>query len=293
MTSDELAGFAEELLRIAASGGDAQAVAAHLLKLGLPQRSFWDRLVAHEHHDLAAAREDAAAGGIALAPRYVAVSLEVDAAPDDDLAAAIATLRAAAARAFRVGGAATAVLERGAGLLILAPAPRDVDAGNARTAAELLPRSVAKNAPQLRVSGGVGRPVAAQDACESIAQAEIARAIGIRAYGAGRTLAYDDAGAYALLFEGADPARFAAFARGVLDPLRAYDEKHQTELERTLRLYFAVGQNVKTAAEHLHVHRHTVFYRLRQIGEICSRSLDDAHDQLTLRMALAIDALQR
>jgi purine catabolism regulator len=73
--------------------------------------------------------------------------------------------------------------------------------------------------------------------------------------------------------------------------LRAYDEKHQTELERTLRLYFATGQNVKTAAADLNVHRHTVFYRLRQIAEISGRSLESAHDQLTLRLAIAIDAL--
>jgi DNA-binding PucR family transcriptional regulator len=56
-------------------------------------------------------------------------------------------------------------------------------------------------------------------------------------------------------------------------------------------LYFSVGENVKTAAEQLNVHRHTVFYRLRQIGEICACKLDDPHDQLTLRMAMAIDAL--
>jgi DNA-binding PucR family transcriptional regulator len=41
----------------------------------------------------------------------------------------------------------------------------------------------------------------------------------------------------------------------------------------------------------LNVHRHTVFYRLRQIAEICARSLDAPHDQLTLRLAVAIDEL--
>ena len=82
------------------------------------------------------------------------------------------------------------------------------------------------------------------------------------------------------------PLRIASSRR-----LRAYDEKHQTELIRTLRLYFEVGQNVKTAAAQLNVHRHTVFYRLRQIDEIGGNTLDDPHDQLTLRAALAIDAL--
>ncbi len=77
----------------------------------------------------------------------------------------------------------------------------------------------------------------------------------------------------------------------MLAPLRAYDAKHQTELERTLKLYFDVGQNVKTASERLNVHRHTVFYRLRQIADISSRSLDSAGDQLTFRLAIAVDEL--
>ena len=48
---------------------------------------------------------------------------------------------------------------------------------------------------------------------------------------------------------------------------------------------------MKTTASVLNVHRHTVFYRLRQISEISGRSLESAHDQLTLRLAIAIDAL--
>ena len=93
------------------------------------------------------------------------------------------------------------------------------------------------------------------------------------------------------MLSGAGAQALREFSRRTLAPLRAYDEKHQTELERTLRLYFSVGENVKTAAAELNVHRHTVFYRLRQIGEISGCSLDDPHDQLTLRMAIAIDAL--
>ena len=122
-------------------------------------------------------------------------------------------------------------------------------------------------------------------------QPQAALAIGRRIYGSGRVAAYDELGAYRLLYEGADVERLRAFASEALAPLRNYDEKHQTELERTLRLYFKVGQNVKTAAAQLNVHRHTVFYRLRQIGEITARSLESPHDQLTLRLAVAIDEL--
>jgi purine catabolism regulator len=103
---------------------------------------------------------------------------------------------------------------------------------------------------------------------------------------------YEDLGVYPLLLRGgASVDELRDFAIRVLAPLRTYDEKHQTELLRTLRLYFDVGQNVKTAAAELSVHRHTVFYRLRQIAEIGGHDLDSAHDQLTLRTSIAIDAL--
>jgi purine catabolism regulator len=103
---------------------------------------------------------------------------------------------------------------------------------------------------------------------------------------------YDDLGVYPLLHRtGATREDWRAFAMRVLDPLRSYDEKHQTELVRTLQLFFDVGQNIKEAAARLNVHRHTVFYRLRQIGEIGRLDLDSPHDQLTVRAALAVDAL--
>jgi len=243
------------------------------------RRAFWERLLAGGYRDGAAARADANARGIALAANYVAIALE----PPESAALA--------AEIFASGEASVGLLERDRGALVFVPAPREVDAANARTAATLLPKTLAKAHPRLAVTGGVGGVESAAEVGRSARMADAALAIGRRVFGEGRVLAYDELGAYALLFEGADADGLRAFASAALAPLRAYDERHQTELERTLRSYFACGQNVKTAAAELHVHRHTVFYRLRQIGEICGRSLDSPHDQLTFRMAAAIDAL--
>ena len=87
--------------------------------------------------------------------------------------------------------------------------------------------------------------------------------------------------------------RLRGFASEALTPLRRYDDKHQTELERTLKIYFKLGQNVKTAAAALNVHRHYPSSTgLRQIAEICvAVKLESPHDQLTLRLAVAIDEL--
>lgn len=243
------------------------------------RRAFWDRLRAGGYADFAAARSDAQALGMALAPHYVAIALEP------------LEVAAAATAAFPAGDFAVAVIEREAGVLVLVPAAREIDAANARTAASLLLKSLAKSHPDLVASGGIGDTALAVEVARGIAGADAALAIGRRIFGPGRVLAHDELGAYALLFDGADAAALRAFADATLAPLRDYDERHQTELERTLRSYFANGQNVKDAAAELHVHRHTVFYRLRQIGEICGRTLDGPHDQLTFRMATAIDAL--
>ena len=255
------------------------------------RRAFWERLAARAHLDAAAARDDAAARGIVAATHYVAIALEPEVGEDANAAADQTALRAAAMETFKSADADIGALERGSTLLLFMPAAREIDAANARTAASLFPRSLSKKHPQLRAGGGVGTRVPVMALQQSIAEAEAALTIARRLHGAGRVGVYEDLGVYPLLLAGASADALREFASRSLAPLRAYDEKHQTELERTLRLYFAVGENVKTAASQLSVHRHTVFYRLRQIGEICGCKFDDPHDQLTLRMATAIDAL--
>jgi PucR family transcriptional regulator, purine catabolism regulatory protein len=255
------------------------------------RRTFWERLLSGAYHELSSAREDANTRGIALAPQYVCIALEADATADHDHPGALTDLRALCTDTFRSSEADVGIIERGVTLVVLMPAVREVDAENAKTAALLLPKTAAKRKPGLHVAGGVSPSVNALDAHRGLQHAEAALAIARRIYGLGRVAAFDDLGAYPLLYGGASAEELLALARAVLAPLRAYDEKHQTELERTLALYFSTGQNVKTTASELNVHRHTVFYRLRQINEISARSLESAHDQLTLRLAIAIDAL--
>jgi DNA-binding PucR family transcriptional regulator len=279
---------AELMLRLTAA-----AIGVELARDAVGSRAkkgtLWSSLLAESFSDIAAAREEAAAHGIVLAQQYCIVVLECDATAA--LPAVMSELRALAADAFHPVDAELGFLEREQSLFVFVPAARAVDAANAKTAAGLLPRTAARRKSELRISGGVGTVEAATAVARSGATAAAALTIGRRLFGSPHVAAYEDLGAYALLYEGAGSQRLRAFAAEVLAPLRSYDEKHQTELERTLKLYFNAGQNVKTASLSLNVHRHTVFYRLRQIGEITSRTLESPHDQLTLRMAIAIDEL--
>jgi hypothetical protein len=257
------------------------------------RRSFWDRLVEGAYDDPIEARDDAASRGIVLAQSYVAVAVEAEGLEEDTAGAKLAELRRICTDALRASSGELIGLERGAGFVFLCPAPLEVDAANARTAATFIPKTAAKAHFGARVVGGVGRAVEAVHATTTVEDAREAMFIARRLFEGSRVMPYDGLGVYPLLLRGgASREELDRFADRILQPLRAYDEKHQTELLRTLCLYFEVGQNVKTAAARLNVHRHTVFYRLRQIAEIGGHAFDNAHDQLALRTAIAIDALR-
>lgn len=257
------------------------------------RKSFWDRLLARAYDDPIEAKDDATSRGISLAPAYVAVAVEAEGLDEASAATKNGELRRICLETLRSGGSGEiVVLERGGGFVLLCPAPLEVDAANVRTAAGFIGKAAVKAQFGAKIVGGVGRATDAIAAARTVEEAREAMFISRRIFGGSRVLAYEDLGVYPLLLRGGTSAEeWREFGARILAPLRAYDEKHQTELIRTLRLYFGVGQNVKTAAAELSVHRHTVFYRLRQIGEISGNDLDSPHDQLTLRAAMAIDAL--
>jgi DNA-binding PucR family transcriptional regulator len=256
------------------------------------RRSFWDRLLARAYDDAAEARDDAAARGIALASGYVAVALEAEGLDESVAAQKNAEIRKVCVDALSTRVGELVVIERGGGFLFLCPAALEIDIANARTAAGLIPKHLAKVHIDAKVVGGIGTPAEMLDVATSVDRAREALVIARRMFGGGRVMAYEGLGVYPLLLRGGGTREeLRAFAQRVLEPLRAYDDKHQTELVRTIRLFFDVGQNIKLAASSLNVHRHTVFYRLRQISEIGGLDLDSPHDQLTLRAAIAADAL--
>ncbi len=256
------------------------------------RRSFWDRLLARAYDDPSEARDDAVARGIALAAGYVAVALEAEGLDETVAAQKNAEIRKVCVDVLGSRAGELVVIERGGGFLFLCPAVLEIDIANVRTAASLIPKHLAKAHVEVKVVGGIGSPAEMIDVATSVDRAREALVIARRMFDGGRVTAYEDMGFYPLLLRGGGSRdELRAFGQRVLEPLRAYDEKHQTELVRTIRLFFDVGQNIKLAASSLNVHRHTVFYRLRQISEIGHLDLDSPHDQLTLRAAIAADAL--
>jgi hypothetical protein len=99
------------------------------------RRSFWDRLLARAYDDPIEAREDATARGITLAPAYVAVAIEGEGLDEANAAAKNAEIRRVCLDTLGKRAGDVVTIERGGGFLFLIPAPHEVDAQNARTAA--------------------------------------------------------------------------------------------------------------------------------------------------------------
>lgn len=246
------------------------------------RRSFWERCLSGGFSDVAALKDEAAAAGIALAPSYVAALFDVEgaspAAARESLASVLSSTEAVCPPVHVAGNT-----------LVLFPVKHLADVARARQAAVNAVRDLPAQSVARSVTCGIGMHHADPlEISRSFREARQALGIGRRLFGRGSVTPYADLGVHALLHSGADREAFSRFADSLIEPLVAYDRKHKTDLLKTMRLYFEVGENVKEAAEKLSVHRHTIFYRLNQISQILKVDLHSPKDQLGVRAALAI-----
>jgi len=83
-----------------------------------------------------------------------------------------------------------------------------------------------------------------------------------------------------------DPALLADFVGQTVGTVQAYDARRRTDLLLTLEVWAAEGGSPTAAAERLHVHPHTVTYRLGRIEELTGLSLSAPDDRLQLLLGL-------
>jgi sugar diacid utilization regulator len=101
-------------------------------------------------------------------------------------------------------------------------------------------------------------------------------------------LRFDSLGVYRMLSSVTDPAGIEEFMNEQLGPLMDYDKKHHSSLLLTLARYFDSGCNYDEAAEALSVHRNTLKYRVKRIGELLGRDPQDGEARLDLHLAIKI-----
>ncbi len=99
-------------------------------------------------------------------------------------------------------------------------------------------------------------------------------------------LAFEQTGAYRLLLStmSENPAELQRFYEETVEPLVSYDEQYETDLVLTLETFLEADGNVAGTAQRLFTHRHTIYYRLERVRELCGLdvSSSDGREKLSL-----------
>lgn len=83
----------------------------------------------------------------------------------------------------------------------------------------------------------------------------------------------------------------ASLIERALGPVLEYDAKHRTDLERTMRAYFATGAVLAETARELHVHPKTVSQRVARIKELLGPTALEGDRAMELFIALRLRSI--
>lgn len=72
----------------------------------------------------------------------------------------------------------------------------------------------------------------------------------------------------------------------MIGPLLSYDEKHDSELFKTLKTYIECNQNMTSTAKASYVHLNTIKYRLQNIRELLGKDSMEGKRIFELQMAI-------
>ena len=169
-------------------------------------------------------------------------------------------------------------------LVVLVP-----EAAGPRELGRMMLQQAAALLPAARVTLGLGGLCTTAAAiARSYAQARRALATAQRFGNQGDVVAFEDLGVYRLLFHVTDPAELSGFTDQVLGPLIDYDERHNTDLVRTLATFLAHNGNLHATARELSLHVNSVTYRMQRIQSIAGLDLEQSEDRLLAQVALKI-----
>jgi len=104
---------------------------------------------------------------------------------------------------------------------------------------------------------------------------------------------YDDLGLYRILsFDGLQ-GELIEFCTDTIKPLLDYDKVNNSELVKTLKVYFQYDGNMKKISEKMYVHYNTIIYRLQKIKSIIGVDIENGDNRLNLEIALkAMELIQ-
>lgn len=104
---------------------------------------------------------------------------------------------------------------------------------------------------------------------------------------------FEEMGIYKILSNPNIKNELEIFFRDILEPLVVYDRRKDTELVKTLEVYFECNGNLKKMSEHLFTHYNTVLYRLTRIQEIMKINLEKEEHRYAAQTALKVHKIMK
>lgn len=103
----------------------------------------------------------------------------------------------------------------------------------------------------------------------------------------------EDLGVAALLLDAGTPESLRRLADRRLGPLEDYDRSRDSRLVDTLRTWLGAGCSTAETARIMHLHPHTVSYRLRRVAELSGLDPQHTDGVFELRVAVMVRAVQQ
>lgn len=160
--------------------------------------------------------------------------------------------------------------------------------GQIRTIAELIDRLLEKKAGTVDHRIGIGR---AHQGIEQIWQClqDGEKSVDVaRTYTNERIVEFEKLGIYIIFSQSHLNEELLSFYNSTLRVLVEYDRKSNSELVKSLKVFFSVNGNLKKMSEILFAHYNTILYRINRIQEITGTNLKSEYDRYDLQTALRI-----
>ncbi len=99
---------------------------------------------------------------------------------------------------------------------------------------------------------------------------------------------FDDLGLEKILYSVSDRLIPKEMGEDLLKPIIEYDEKHDSDLVKTLKLYLKNNGSIGKVSEEMFIHKNTILYRMGKIKELLSCDLEDGDERLKYYLATLI-----
>ncbi|WP_158738427.1 CdaR family transcriptional regulator [Alteribacillus sp. YIM 98480] len=82
-----------------------------------------------------------------------------------------------------------------------------------------------------------------------------------------------------------------SYTEPVLELLKEYDHKNNTDLCKSLAVYLQHDANMKEASKKLHIHVNTLAYRMKRVEELTNIDIGNAHQKSSLLLEISLTEL--